>query len=341
MKLNVVQRLQLGVIYAILGVFVLIESPRPVVHVSLARSLRVILFAGLVYFALNISVYKRNIDYIADYLFYVPSQSILVTPKVIAPKQVTALPFPDVSAQGIVVADLRSNTILYERNKSVKYPPASTTKVMTALVASELFPQHSTFTVDYSCTQIPSQKVGFVSGELLSLSDLLQSLLIASAGDAACVLAQTHSPVSFVTRMNMMAKSLGMNNTKFSNAIGLDDFEHGQESTPYDLYLMTRQALANNFISDTVKIKELTIESLQTSMSANYSHSLVNTNKLLWEIPESAGFKTGKTDGAKEVLIYLYTKEDRDLVIIVMQSEDRFEDTKKILNWVLASFVWD
>ncbi len=341
MKLNVVQRLQLGAIYAVIGAFVLLEHPRRAPARLIRLALRVTLVIAFGYFVSNINVYKKNSDYIADYLFYVPSQASIIRPKQVAPKQVNAVPFPDVSAQGILVVDLTSNAILFERNKSTKYPPASTTKVMTALVAEDLFPKDATFVVDYNCTQIPSQKAGFVAGEVLSLSDLLKSLLIASAGDAACVLSQTHSPISFVTRMNLLAKAIGMNDTKFSNAIGLDDFENGQESTPYDLYLMTRKALEDDFIVDTVKVQELAIESVETSSSMKYIHTLTNTNRLLWEIPESAGFKTGRTDGAKEVLVYLYDKEDIKLAIIVMMSDARFEDTKKILEWTLSSFVWE
>lgn len=341
MKLNVVQRLQLGAVYAVIEAFVLLEHPRRTLVRLIRLTLRATLVVAFSYFVSNINVYKKNSGYIADYLFYVPEQAHITQPKQVAPKQVSAVPFPDVSAQGILVADLKSNTILFERNKSTKYPPASTTKVMTALVAEDLFPKDAIFVVDYNCTQIPSQKAGFVVGEVLSLTDLLKSLLIASAGDAACILSQTHSPISFVTRMNIMADKIGMNDTKFSNAIGLDDFENGQESTPYDLYLLTRRALEDKFIVETVKVQELTIDSVETSSSVKYTHVLTNTNRLLWEIPESAGFKTGKTDGAKEVLIYLYDKEDTRLAIIVMMSDARFEDTKKILEWTLASFVWE
>lgn len=340
MKLSIVQKLQLGVIHTAIGAFVLLEEPVLVPKLVFRVTLRLVLILSIIYFALTINVYKKNIDYLANYVFYVPAQVKALKPKSIVPRQVTANAFPDVSALGILVADLKSDTILYDRNKSEKYPPASTTKIMTALVADDLYDSESIFTVDYSCTQVPSQKIGLVSGEVLRFEDLLKAMLITSAGDAACTLAQDHSPVSFVARMNLYAKSLGMTDTIFSNAVGLDDYEHGQESTPYDLYLLTKQALKNAFIAQTVSIKELDIASLETATSSSIPHRLVNTNRLLWEIPESRGLKTGRTDGAKEVLIYVYAKDNIELAIIVMQSENRFEDTKKILEWVLSSYVW-
>jgi D-alanyl-D-alanine carboxypeptidase (penicillin-binding protein 5/6) len=342
MNVSLLQKLQLRIIYTLIDGLVLIESPALLPRLLLRRTSYLILILLLSTFIYRINIYKKNISYIAEYFFYVPYSSVLQTiPANKIPRQLAAIPFPDVSAQGILVADLKSGHILFERNKNMKFPPASTTKVMTALVAEDLFSKEATFTVDYNCTQIPSQKAGFVVGEVLDLSELIKSLLIASAGDAACVLSQTHSPVSFVTRMNLLAKSIGMNDTKFSNAIGLDDFENGQESTPYDLYLLTKKALEDDFIVATVKTKELDIESLETSSSAKVTHHLINTNRLLWEIPETIGFKTGRTDGAGEVLVYVYSKDEKAIAIIVMKSLDRFEDTKKILDWTLSSFAWE
>ena len=342
MALSLLQKFQLRVFYLLIDFLKVLEYPLLLPRILLKQLPIIMLLLFASYIALHIPAYKKNMSLIADYIYYVPTtNSKFSASKSHAPKQIVAIPFPDVSAQGILVADLNSNYILYERNKDSKFPPASTTKIMTALVAKDLYSANSTFIIDAYCSTIPSQKAGFFVGEVLTLSDLLKSLLIASAGDSACVLSSNHSPINFVTRMNTLAASIGMTNSKFSNAIGLDDFENGQESTPYDLYLLTKKALEDDFIVSTVKTKELDIKSLETSSSVSLSHHLVNTNRLLWEIPETVGFKTGRTDGAGEVLVYVYSKDEKEIAIIVMKSQNRFEDTKKILNWVLSSYVWE
>ena len=78
-----------------------------------------------------------------------------------------------------------------------------------------------------------------------------------------------------------------------------------------------------------------------SSTDASYNSHVINTNNLLWEVPGTVGIKTGTTRAAGEVLIYEYQKDLKDIVIIVMGSTDRFEDTKKVLKWVLSSYIWE
>ena len=162
-------------------------------------------------------------------------------------------------------------------------------------------------------------------------------MLIGSAGDAACTLANGKvSEDEFITLMNNKAVQLGLNSTHFSNAVGLDGADGSNYSTAEDLYKLASKAVDNGIIKDIVKTKNYEIKSLNSDFDAR----ILNTNRLLDEIPQSVGIKTGTTAGAGEVLIYEYKDSTKDLFIIVMGSQDRFADTKTLLNWSLNSFSW-
>jgi D-alanyl-D-alanine carboxypeptidase (penicillin-binding protein 5/6) len=134
--------------------------------------------------------------------------------------------------------------------------------------------------------------------------------------------------------MNSKAKDLGMDSTQFTNPIGLDGAHF---STAHDLYILTKYVLKNPLFRDIVDRKEYAI----TTLDKSFTTTVLNTNRLLWDIPGSVGVKTGRTQEAGEVLIYEYSKGSRDIVIIVMGSVDRFKDTSTILSWVLNVYKWE
>ena len=297
-----------------------------------------ILFIGV--FLHSIKLHQKDIGYLFDAYFYVPTSPVSFVKKELGPKRLNKLPPPEVTAQGVLIKDTRSDLILFEKNKDQVFPPASTTKLMTALVSLDLYAQTDKFTIDLGCTQVPSQRAGFYPGEVFTVKDLVYSLLISSAGDSACTLSNHIPAAVFVDKMNAKADKLGMKHSKFSNAIGLDDFENGQISTPTDLAVLAKASIENKLISDIVRNQTYIVNSLESSTSIPITHTLINTNKLLGEIPNTVGLKTGKTDGAGEVLIYAYEKDKVKLIIVTMKSDDRFGDTKKLLEWVLAEYSW-
>jgi D-alanyl-D-alanine carboxypeptidase (penicillin-binding protein 5/6) len=124
-----------------------------------------------------------------------------------------------------------------------------------------------------------------------------------------------------------------MENTQFTNPIGLDGANY---STASDLYKLAKKVLQTEVLADIVKTQTYTL----TSTDAKFTHTVYTTNKLLVEVPESIGIKTGTTVQAGEVLAYAYKKDDINLLIIVMRSNDRFADTKALLTWTLESFVF-
>lgn len=249
------------------------------------------------------------------------------------PVLVNKLRFPNVGAKSIIVADLNNSKILYEKNSDDPLPPASTTKLMTAVIASENFELSDFVTVPEVCTELDTQKVGFAANEIVRVRDLIYGLLIGSAGDSACALAYgSDSYGKFIGQMNKKALELGAENTNFVNPVGLDDINDQHHSSAADLYIIAKYAISKPEVKDAVSTKEYNIN------SGAVRRKVFNTNDLLWGVDGTVGVKTGRTQGAGEVLVYQYSKDDANLMIIVMGSEDRFEDTKKILEWALNSF---
>ncbi len=243
---------------------------------------------------------------------------------------------PSTSAKAVLIYDVNHEKILYNYNNSVRLAPASTTKLATALVALDLYDLNRKLVVPENCTLLDTQSVGLPAGAVFTFKDLLYSLLIQSAGDAACVMYASVDYDVFVTKMNEMAVQLGMTNTRFTNPIGLDGINGGHYSTADDLLKLAVKATKAEIVREIVSTQEYAL----TSVDGNFSTTIYNTNQLLWEIPNTLGIKTGRTAEAGEVLIYQYEEDDKNLIIIVMGSEDRFYDTKTLLDWVLRAYRW-
>ncbi len=251
------------------------------------------------------------------------------------PKLRENIEFPQISAKSLLVVDNKNHKILYELNSNNPLPPASTTKLMTALVVLDSGVDLSNVVVmPEVCVQIESQKVGFLPEELVSVNDLLYSLLVSSAGDAACALAYNtlDSYDAFISQMNKKAMDFNLKNTFFTNPIGLDDPNGLHVSSANDLYVLTENVLTNPHVQQIIQTKDYNIT------TGHNVRKIFNTNDMLWDVPGTVGVKTGRTYGAGEVLIYEYKKDAADLIIVVMGSDDRFEDTKKILDWSLRSY---
>ncbi len=264
-------------------------------------------------------------------------QQVPVSYEKIYPLKLGVSERPDISSVAAAVYDRKSGKILYSKSPDERLAPASTTKLMTALIALELYTSEDVVAIPYFCTNIDSTKAWLPAEEEFKAYDLITTMLVGSAGDAACALATSKISYSeFVDKMNEKAKVLGMKNTNFVNPIGLDGFKGVHYSTVSDLYALALASLSNDMVKKTVATKEFTIKSL----SSDFTYKVTNTNRFLWEIPGSAGIKTGTTVGAGEVLMYNWKDDDKDLVIIVMGSQDRFSDTKKLLDWSLENYAW-
>ncbi|HEX7542581.1 MAG TPA: serine hydrolase [Patescibacteria group bacterium] len=237
--------------------------------------------------------------------------------------------YPEVSAEGIYLVDLPSFTPIFSRNENLKLFPASTTKILTALVAYDVYKPDQVITVKKTITD--GQVMGLAVGEKITVENILYGMLVYSGNDAAYVLADNYGYDKFITLMNKKAMALGMKNSHFVNPNGLD--VGSQYSTAFDLSLAARELLKNSYLSKIVSTKEITI----SDVDFKYFHQLTNVNKLLGEIQGLGGLKTGYTENAGENLVSFYKKNGHQFVIVILKSLDRFNDTRNIINWIDAN----
>jgi serine-type D-Ala-D-Ala carboxypeptidase (penicillin-binding protein 5/6) len=243
-------------------------------------------------------------------------------------------PVPNVSAEGIFIQDIPSGVVLFSKNQDLKFPPASTTKIMTAIVAMDKFKLDDVMTVKTIVND--GKTMGLISGEKLTMESLLYGALVHSGNDAAYAIAENYpgGVHKFVELMNKKAEELKLENTHFANPVGFDD--DAQYTTAIDLAKQAIVGLQNKTFSKIVGTKSITV----SDVSYSYFHPLTNVNELLGKIPGISGVKTGLTDNAREVLVSEIRKNDRNLIIVILKSHDRFGDTAKLVDWIFKNFKW-
>lgn len=237
-------------------------------------------------------------------------------------------PPPEISAKAYGVVNLNEELVMFKKNPNLILPPASVTKIMTAIVALENYDLDKSVVVPPQCTKLNGSSVGFLANEVLTLQDLLYGLLVRSGADAACAIASINSQEEFIDKMNKKADELGMTNTTFQNEIGFDA-ENSHFSTINDLEKLTLYALKSGVFRKLVGTTEVTL----TSLNPGTSYKIKSTNDLLFTIPGTVGIKTGFTQNAGECLSYLYENKGQSILITILGSENRFGDTSKLLKW--------
>ncbi|MDO8570446.1 MAG: D-alanyl-D-alanine carboxypeptidase family protein [Candidatus Daviesbacteria bacterium] len=245
------------------------------------------------------------------------------------------IPAPLIYASAVVVKDLATNTLLFGQGENQRVPIASTTKIMTALVAVEHFRPNDVLIVPENIFTITGSSMGLKPGEQLSFRSVLYGMLLNSGNDAAYTIAQNYPGGFnvFVQAMNKKAISLGLINTHFTNPAGFDDVNH--YSSAEDLAKIASLAIENSQLARVVSTKETSVASLDKTTI----HSLKNLNKLLDE-PGVLGIKTGTTPAARENLVGLVERDGHKILTVVLGSNDRFGETDKLFNWVYSNFVW-
>ncbi len=243
--------------------------------------------------------------------------------------------FPTFSAQGVMAVDLVSGISLYEKNTDSPLLPASTTKIVTALVALDTYPLDSVLTVGK--VRVEGQKMGLFIGEQMRVEDLLYGLLVYSANDAAEVLAQNYPGGydAFIAQMNFKAKELSMNNSVFQNPVGLDGTL--QVTTAKDLVRVSEVAMRNPVFAKIVGTKQIVVR----DVSGKSSHYLKNINQLLGSVPGVMGVKTGWTENARENLVTYLERDGKKVMIVILGSQDRFGETKELIDWIFTSYKWE
>jgi len=244
-------------------------------------------------------------------------------------------PGPEITASGVVVLDIDSGVYLYKRNETVPLSPASTTKLLTALVALDNYNLDDVVTIGQM--NIDGQSMGLIPGERITVENLLYGALIYSGNDAAWALSDYYpgGEPKFVEAMNVKAGQLHLTHSTFTNPVGYDDPDH--KMTPLDLALLGEAALNNKTIAKMVAIPQITI----SDVTHTYFHQLKNVNELLGKIPGVGGIKTGWTEEAGENLITLVERNGHRVIIVTLHSMDRFSDTSKLIDWVFANYRWE
>lgn len=241
----------------------------------------------------------------------------------------------EISAEGVIVYDLESGVTLYGRNSEEVLSPASTTKIMTALVVLEHYALDDVVTVKTVANS--GQVMGLVPGEQITVENLLYGALIHSGNDAAWALAEHYDGgvEKFVEAMNKKAEALHLTNSHFTNPVGYDDPAH--KMSAMDLTRLSAFALTNKTIAKIVAIPQITISDATHSRF----HPLTNVNALLGKIPGVAGIKTGWTEEAGENLVTLVERDKHRVIIVVLKSLNRFSDTETLIHWVFANYIWE
>ncbi len=243
------------------------------------------------------------------------------------------------TAESAYAFDLETGTLLYEKEAQSKLYPASTVKMLTALVVVDYYQLDQLLSVNFEA-KVPGNGIDLQVGEQLMVKDLLASLLVSSANDSAYVLANNYEGglEAFVRAMNQKAQELNLKDSFFTNPAGLDEFE--QRSSARDLNILARELLKNNYLRQLVATPYLEINSFseKNMQEKNSFYQLFNTNQLLGRLSGVSGVKTGTTSLAGQVLVTLVRRNGREILISLMNSQDRYEDTEKLLAWIFNTY---
>ncbi|MBU5427193.1 D-alanyl-D-alanine carboxypeptidase [Tissierella pigra] len=258
----------------------------------------------------------------------------------------------DLVGEGAILMDMDTGKVLYEKNSNSQLYPASTTKIMTAILAIEKGKMDDIITIDQEVIDLTSgSHIALELGEQMSLENLLNALLIESANDAALAIAKyiSGSIEEFSNLMNQKAKEIGALNTNFVNPNGLPDENH--KTTPYDLAMMAKYAMTNEKFREIVGNYTYTIPTTNKKSetrylkSANrllYSNEKIDVDGKLTPIKYDGvnGVKTGYTVAAQQCLVTSFEKNDHKLIAVVLKSSGKniYSDIHKLLNYGVENF---
>lgn len=245
---------------------------------------------------------------------------------------VLTLPLKLKAIESYVVMDTDSGRVLGSSNMDEKMLIASTTKIMTALVALENYDITSVLCAGDEIKEVYGSMIYIDEGECMTLYDLLVGLMLRSGNDAAEVIAtQTLGYDEFIKKMNETASRVGMKNTTFNNPHGLDN-ETKNYSTAYDMALLMRYATNNKTFMEITGIKKYTLDSNKET------HLWHNKNELLTRYKYATSGKTGYTDKSGYIFASSATKGKESLVIITMKDKERFTTHKKMYETYFENY---
>jgi D-alanyl-D-alanine carboxypeptidase (penicillin-binding protein 5/6) len=250
-------------------------------------------------------------------------------------------PDEDLTARAAVLMDAATGKILYQKEADLRLPPASTTKVATAIVTLESGKSLSqTLTVSKEATRVPASKLYLRPGQSVTVEELLYGIMLASANDASVVLAEgiAGSVEHFTDLMTKKAHQIGATNTNFTNPHGLTAPDH--YSTARDLAIIFRYAMKNALFREIVQTKFSSV-----STTAMVKKKLVprrisvrNHNRLLWGYDGALGGKTGYTNAAQKCFVGAVQRNGATLIIAILGARDQWGDTKRLLEYGFENY---
>ena len=246
---------------------------------------------------------------------------------------------PEVKALGAVLMEAESGRVLWEKNAEAPLPNASTTKIMTCLIALESGMLDDTVMVSPNAASKPETRMGLSAGEKIKLRDLLYPMMLESANDAAVAVAEhiAGSEEEFCDMMDERALEIGAMDTDFETANGLD--RDGHHSTAMDMARITAYALENEDFREIISAPSATIK------SDRRTYTVANKDRLLKEYDGAIGVKTGFTGLAGQCFVGAAKRDGMTLISVVLGSgwgssgkERKWIDTKNLLNYGFENF---
>jgi D-alanyl-D-alanine carboxypeptidase len=242
------------------------------------------------------------------------------------------------SASSALLMDADTGAILFARHHMERRSPASTTKIMTALLILEDGRLDDKVVISNRATAVAGSGLGLRRGQRVTLRDLLWAILLKSANDAALAAAEHvgGSEEQFVARMNAKAASLGMQGTQFSNPHGLDHPDH--YSTAFDLAILARQALRHPTFARMVQTREARVTILTGRNGRVVKRRVIRThNQLLGQFSGADGVKTGYTALAGRCLVASATRGDHQLIAVLLNDSRRWVEAAALLEYGFAT----
>ncbi len=239
-----------------------------------------------------------------------------------------------VNARSAIALDKESGTVLYEQNAYEIIPMASTTKILTSLIAIEQGDLNKKVTISKKAASVRGSTVGYKANEEIALKELIFGLMFKSGNDAAIAIAEElgGSIEGFSEIMNHYARGIGIFDSHFESPHGLDSSEH--YSSAYDLAILTAKGMDYDLFREIVGSKEISKEKY------NFTRDYNNINKILWKIPGANGVKTGSTGQAGKCLVSSVNNNGKDVIIVVLNCPDRWNVTEKIYKHVLEKVAF-
>jgi D-alanyl-D-alanine carboxypeptidase (penicillin-binding protein 5/6) len=235
----------------------------------------------------------------------------------------------DLVAESAILLDFTTGKVLLEKNAHIPRPPASTTKIMTALIALERGDLNQKIVTSANASRVGGSSIYLKPGDQYKLEEMLYGLMLSSGNDAAVAVAENlaGSEEQYAAWMTEKAKLLGAKATTFLNSSGMP--KPGHLTTAYDLAIITRYALNNPLFDKIVKTKQ---HSLLSSLPDD-ERILNNHNKLLWRYQYADGVKTGYTREAGRCLVASATRNGHRLIAVVLNSKKTYEDVQKMFEY--------